>query len=63
LQREAALSSAESEYITILEAFEVWLPLLNLLEEAKQMGVPIKIGPPVVHCKTFEDNSGALDLA
>ncbi len=27
------------------------------------MGVPMKVGAPVIHCKTFEDNSGALQLA
>jgi hypothetical protein len=36
---------------------------MDLLEEAKEHGVPIKLGAPVVHCKTFEDNSGALQLA
>ena len=27
------------------------------------MGVPMKLGAPVIHCKAFEDNSGALELA
>jgi hypothetical protein len=35
---------------------------MDLLEEAKTMGVPIQLGAPVIHCKTFEDNSGALQL-
>jgi hypothetical protein len=51
LQREATLSSAKSECITILEAFGVLLPLMDLLEEAKEMGISLKIGPPVVHRK------------
>jgi hypothetical protein len=63
IQRESALSSCESEYLGISEAFRSLLPLMDLLEEAKKMGVPIQLGAPVVHCKTFEDNSGALQLA
>jgi transposase InsO family protein len=63
LQSEAALSSTESEYLAISEAFRTLLPLMDLLEEARAMGVPIKLGAPVVHCKAFEDNSGALELA
>ena len=36
---------------------------MELLEEAVAMGVPVKVGAPVIHCKTLEDNSGALQLA
>ena len=36
---------------------------MDLLEEARERGVPIETGPPVVRCKAFEDNSGALELA
>jgi hypothetical protein len=63
LQRESALSSTESEYLAISEAFRTLLPLMDLLEEAVKMGVPVELGAPVIHCKTFEDNSGALQLA
>ena len=63
LQREAALSSTESEYMAISEAFRVLLPLMDFLEAAHAMGVPMKLGAPVIHCKAFEDNSGALELA
>jgi hypothetical protein len=63
LQTEAALSSTESEYMAISEAFRTLLPLMDLLEEARRMGIPIQLGAPVVHCKAFEDNSGALELA
>jgi hypothetical protein len=63
LQRESALSSCESEYIGISESYRSLLPLMDLLVEAKKMGVHITLGAPVIHCKTFEDNSGALQLA
>ncbi len=36
---------------------------MDLLEEAVKMGVPVEVGAPVIHCKTFEDNLGALQLA
>lgn len=63
LQRESALSTTEAEYMAISEAFRSLLPLMDLLEEAREKGVPIESGPPVVRCKAFEDNSGALELA
>jgi hypothetical protein len=63
LQRQAALSTAESEYMAILESFRSLLPMMGLLEEAQERGVPVKSRPPVAHCKAFEDNSGALELA
>jgi hypothetical protein len=63
LQRGSTLSSTESEYVAISEAFRVLLPLMDLLEEAVHHGVPVELGPPLIRCKTFEDNSGALQLA
>jgi hypothetical protein len=63
LQRESALSTTEAEYMAISEAFRSLLPMMDLLEEAREKGVPIETGPPLVRCKAFEDNSGALELA
>jgi hypothetical protein len=63
LQRESALSTTEAEYMAISEAFRSLLPLMDLIEEAREQKIPIQTGPPVVHCKAFEDNSGALQLA
>jgi hypothetical protein len=63
IQREAALSLTESEYIAMSESFWVLLPMMNLLEEAKMMRVPMKMGEPAIHCKMFEDNSVALQRA
>jgi hypothetical protein len=62
VQRHAALSSTESEYIAMSEAFQVLLPMMDLMEEARSSGVPMRLGAPVVRCKAFEDNSGALEL-
>jgi hypothetical protein len=62
IQRESTLSSTESEYVTISEAFRVLLPLMDLLEEAVHHGVPVELGPPTIRCKAFEDNSGRSRL-
>jgi hypothetical protein len=35
VQRDAALSSTESEYIAMLEVFRVLLPMMDLMEEAR----------------------------
>jgi hypothetical protein len=64
LQCDSALSSTEAEYVAISEAYRVLLLLMDLmLEEAKSRGVHIEVGPPVIRCKTIEDNLGALELA
>jgi hypothetical protein len=36
---------------------------MQLLEEFKGRGYPVVSTKPRVHCKAFEDNSGALELA
>jgi hypothetical protein len=56
IQEVATLSSTKSEYVAISEAFRVLLPMMDLLEEAVSQGVPVELGPPVIHCKAFEDN-------
>jgi hypothetical protein len=39
------------------------IPIMWLLEEAYQHGVPVLITPPKIHCKVFEDNEGAIEIA
>ena len=53
----------ESEYISLSEAAKSTICLMNLLEEAIARGIPIKMKPADVHCKLFEDNSGAYEMA
>jgi hypothetical protein len=36
---------------------------MELLKEMKQLKFPIKQTKPQIHCKVFEDNSGALEMA
>jgi len=63
LQTEIALSSTEAEYITISSATREVIPLLCLMEEARQHRLPINVEKSQVHCRIFEDNSGALEMA
>jgi hypothetical protein len=63
LQTEIALSSTEAEYIALSTAMREVIPLLNLMKEAQEQGLPTNIKKSEVHCKIFEDNSGALEMA
>ena len=63
LQTEVALSSTESEYNTLSASLREVLHLMQIVKEAKRLGWQIFEGQPTVHCKVFEDNSGALEMA
>jgi hypothetical protein len=63
MQTEIALSSTEAEYIALSQSMREVLPLMELMKEAQQMKLPITPTPPKLHCKLFEDNSGALEIA
>ena len=64
LQTEIALSSVESEYISLSQALREVICLMQMAKEAKEQGVPVFCDPKTtVKCKAFEDNTGALELA
>jgi hypothetical protein len=63
LQTEIALSSTESEYTGLSYALRDIIPIMRLLEEMKDNGFPISKTTGDIHCKVFEDNSGALEMA
>ena len=63
LQSKVALSSTESEYTGLSYALRDAIPIMNLLSEMKQRGFPIRSSKAKVHCKVFEDNTGALEIA
>ena len=63
LQTETALSSTEAEYIALSSAARELIPLMHLITEAREHGVPISYSTPTVHCRLFEDNIGAIELA
>ena len=63
LQTEIALSTTEAKYISLSTALREVIPIMNILSELKdQLGHNI-IKLPTLHCKLFEDNSGAYKLA
>ena len=53
----------ESEYTGLSYALRDAIPIMNLLKEMKANGFPIQSAMPKVHCKVFEDNTGALEIA
>ena len=63
LQGEICLSSTESEYTGLSYALREAIPIMQILQEMKECGFPVGSTTPRVHCKVFEDNSGALEMA
>jgi len=64
LQTEIALSSVESEYISLSQALREVISLMQMVDEAKRLGVPVLCEAKTkVRCRAFEDNMGALELA
>ena len=63
LQTLTALSTTEAEYIALSTSLRELLPLMELLRETTEHGIKLTASTPTVHCKVFEDNSGAIELA
>jgi hypothetical protein len=63
LQTEIALSSTESEYTGMSYALRDAIPIMEILKEMKRMNFPIREQQAAVHCRVFEDNSGAIEMA
>ena len=63
LQTEFTLSSTESEHAGLSCALREAIPVMELLNEMKANGFKLHAATPEVHCKAFEDNSGALEMA
>ena len=63
LQTEICLSSTESEYTGLSYALHGAIPLMELLNEMQAARFKVTNDHARVHCKVFEDNSGALEIA
>jgi hypothetical protein len=63
LQKLIALSSMEAKYYALSTATCEVIPIMELAKEMKHNGFDIGATQPKVHCKVFEDNSGALEIA
>jgi Reverse transcriptase (RNA-dependent DNA polymerase)/GAG-pre-integrase domain len=63
LQTEIALSTTESEYVALSQSLREVLPLMRLVKELASAGFGMSTTQPKIHCRVFEDNSGALAMA
>jgi hypothetical protein len=63
LQTEVTLSSTEAEYVALSTALRQIIPMMALVHEMKRQGIKVIHQVPKVHCRVFEDNSGAIELA
>ena len=63
LQTMIALSTTEAEYIALSTSLREVIPLMGMIRELKERGFNCTAVNPQVHCKVFEDNSGALEIA
>ena len=63
IESQVALSTTESEYLSLSMALRDVIPIMELLQEMRERKYPVICTKPVVYCKVFEDNSGALELA
>ena len=63
VQTLTALSTTEVEYIVLSMAMREQLPLIQLIKEVVAHKIYTNLQPTTIHCKAFEDNSGALEMA
>ena len=63
MQTITAMSTSEAEYIALSTSLREVIPLMGMLQEAREHGLMIDDLPPKVHCTVFEDKSGVLELA
>ena len=63
LQTEICLSSTESEYVGLSYSLREVIPIMEVMKEMKRHKFKISHTIPKLHCKVFEDNSGALEMA
>ena len=48
------------KYIALSLALRNVIPIMELMDELKERGYDLISTEPIVYCKAFEDNSGAL---
>ena len=63
LQTHIALSTTEAEYIALSTAMREVIPIINIIKELRDRNFIKADSRADFHCKVFEDNSGALELA
>jgi histone deacetylase 1/2 len=63
IESQVALSMTESEYLSMSMSLRDVIPIMELLEEMRERKHQVICTKPIVYCKVFEYNSGALELA
>ena len=63
LQTTIALSTTEAEYMAMSMAMREVIALMHLIEELRSNGINFIEEKPIIKCKVFEDNVGAIELA
>jgi hypothetical protein len=63
MQTIVALSATESEYIALSAALREVTCMQQMMREMRDHGLKFEDTHPKIHCKEFEDNSGALEMA
>ena len=63
MQTQVALSTTESEYISLSVSLQEVIYLQQMIREMRKQSLEFEETQPKIHCKTFEDNSGALEMA
>ena len=62
LPTEVCLSTTEAELVGLSQSLRVAIPIINIINEMKELGFDILPKGPVVHSKLFEDNSSTLAI-
>ena len=60
LQTEVALSTTEAEYNALSSSLREVIHMMQLVQEANELGWQTYEGAPTVHCKVFEENTRFL---
>jgi hypothetical protein len=64
MQTQVALSTTESEYLSLSTALREVIYLQQMIQEMRKHGLEFEDTQPKIHCNAFEDdNSGALEMA
>eukprot|EP00957_Ditylum_brightwellii_P171252 13036609-Ditylum_brightwellii.AAC.1 len=62
IQRQVALGTYKADYITLSTTLRDSILIMQLMEAMKEQDINIGSFNPKVHCKSFEDSAGALEL-
>jgi len=63
MQTTIALSTTEAEYMAMSTAAREVIYMMNLMEEIKRKGFDLSGKTPIIKCRIWEDNVGAIELA